>query len=76
MGVERYVISASTEWLVEGAAPLLGFPIDAAHIFGIRVRLDAGDRLSIDDADAYPTTYRQKARPRLSVVSSPAHQCW
>lgn len=59
VGVERYVISASTEWLVEGAAPLLGFPLDAEHIFGIRVRLDAGDRLSIDDADAYPTTYRQ-----------------
>jgi len=58
-GVERYVISASTEWLVEGAAPLLGFPIDATHIFGIRVRLEAGDRLTIDDADAYPTTYRQ-----------------
>jgi phosphoserine phosphatase len=59
LGIDRYVISASAEWLVEGAAPLLGFPIEADHIFGIRVRLGAGDRLTIADADEYPTTYRQ-----------------
>lgn len=58
-GIGRYVISASAEWLVEGAAPLLGFPIDNAHIFGIRVRLDADERLTIDDADDYPATYRE-----------------
>lgn len=58
-GIERYIISASAEWLVQGAAPLLGFPIASAHIFGIRVRLDADDRLTIDDAGDYPTTYRQ-----------------
>lgn len=58
-GIDRYVISASAEWLVEGAAPLLGFPIDNAHIFGIRVRLDADERLTIEDANDYPTTYRE-----------------
>jgi len=58
-GVERYVISASTEWLVEGAAQWLGFPVAADHIFGIRVRLDDGERLGIGDPEAYPTTFRQ-----------------
>lgn len=58
-GIERYVISASTEWLVEGAAQLLGFPVAADHIFGIRVRLDAGEVLTIDDPPAYPVTFRE-----------------
>ena len=59
LGIERYVISASTEWLVEGAAPRLGFAVDAEHIYGIRVRLTAEERLTIDDYPAYPTTYRE-----------------
>ncbi|MGD9950278.1 MAG: hypothetical protein AB7U29_17640 [Desulfobulbus sp.] len=58
-GIERYVISASTEWLVEGAAPRLGFAVDPDHIYGIRVRLTAEERLTIDDYPAYPTTYRE-----------------
>lgn len=58
-GIERYVISASTEWLVEGAAACLGFAIDQRHIYGIRVRLDEKDRLTIDDFPQYPVTYRQ-----------------
>lgn len=58
-GIERYVISASAEWLVEGAAPQLGFAIDSEHIFGIRVRLDADERLTIEDAADYPATYRE-----------------
>jgi len=58
-GIERYVISASTEWLVEGAAELLGFPVSANHIFGIRVRLDAGEVLTVDDPEAYPVTFRE-----------------
>jgi phosphoserine phosphatase len=58
-GIERYVISASTEWLVEGAAPMLGFAVDADHIFGIRVRLADQERLTIDDVPAYPTTFRE-----------------
>ncbi len=59
LGIERYVISASTEWLVEGAATLLGFPVDADHIFGIRVRLDESEVLTIDDPAAYPVTFRE-----------------
>jgi len=59
LGIERYVISASTEWLVEGAAPRLGFAVDADHIYGIRVRLAEDERLTIDDYPAYPTTYRE-----------------
>jgi len=58
-GIERYVISASTEWLVEGAANWLGFPVPADHIFGIRVRIDAGEVLTIGDPPAYPVTFRE-----------------
>ncbi len=59
LGIERYVISASTEWLVEGAAPRLGFAVDADHIYGIRVRLTPEEKLTIDDHPAYPTTFRE-----------------
>jgi phosphoserine phosphatase len=59
LGIGRYVISASTEWLVEGAAQWLGFPVAAEHIFGIRVQLDGEERLGIEDAEAYPTTFRE-----------------
>jgi phosphoserine phosphatase len=58
-GIERYVISASSEWLVEGAAEWLGFPIAADCIFGIRGRLDADERLTIADPLAYPISYRE-----------------
>ncbi|MCL2790543.1 MAG: haloacid dehalogenase-like hydrolase [Desulfobulbus sp.] len=58
MGIERYVISASAEWLVEGAVEWLGFPVPTDHIFGIRVRLDVGEVLTIGDHAGYPLTYR------------------
>jgi|GEM_PF-920108 Phosphoserine phosphatase len=58
-GIERYVISASAEWLIEGAAKWLGFPVETDHIFGIRVRLDTGDVLTISDQAAYPVTFRE-----------------
>jgi phosphoserine phosphatase len=58
-GIERYVISASTEWLVEGAAQLLGFPVTVDHVFGIRVQLDAGEVLTTNDPPAYPVTFRE-----------------
>ena len=58
LGIERYIISASAEWLVEGAAKWLGFPVHTDHIFGIRVRLDAGEALTISDHPGYPVTYR------------------
>ena len=59
LGIERYIISASVEWLVEGAAKWLGFPVRTEHIFGVRVRLDAGEVLTIGDPPAYPLTYRE-----------------
>jgi phosphoserine phosphatase len=59
MGIDSYVISASTEWLVEGAAQLLGFPVDRDHIFGIRVGLDAEETLTVNDPEAYPVTFRE-----------------
>lgn len=58
-GIERYVISASAEWLVEGAARWLGFPVDAEHIYGIRVGLDVGEVLTISDPHDYPVTFRE-----------------
>jgi phosphoserine phosphatase len=58
-GVTCYVVSASTEWLVEEAARLLGFPVTADQIFGIRVGLDAQGQLTTQDPDAYPITFRE-----------------
>ena len=59
LGIERYVISASAEWLVEGAARALGFPVQPECIFGIRVGLDVGEVLTISDPPDYPVTYRE-----------------
>jgi len=59
LDIVPYVISASTEWLVEGAAYLLGFPVHRDHIFGIRVRLDAEETLTVNDLAAYPITFRE-----------------
>jgi phosphoserine phosphatase len=58
-GIDCYVISASTEWLVEEAVRLLGFPVAADHIFGVRVGLDGQDQLTTADPDAYPLTFRE-----------------
>jgi len=58
-GIECYVVSASTEWLVEEAVRLLEFPVAADHIFGIRVHLDAQGLLTPFDPDAYPITFRE-----------------
>nr|WP_320010183.1 haloacid dehalogenase-like hydrolase [uncultured Desulfobulbus sp.] len=58
-GIERYVISASTEWLVEGAAPHLGFPVESDHIYGIRVQRDSEDRLTTAPFPEYPVTFRE-----------------
>lgn len=57
-GIDCYVVSASTEWLVEEAVRLLDFPVDADHIFGIRVRVDDRGILTTADAEAYPITFR------------------
>ncbi len=59
LGIDCAILSASTEWLVEEAARLLGFPVAPERIFGIRVALDARGRLTTGDPDDYPVTYRQ-----------------
>ena len=58
-GIDCVVISASTEWVVQEAVRLLGFPVAENHIFGIRVGLDSAGRLTTADPDDYPVTYRQ-----------------
>ena len=58
-GIACYVVSASTEWLVEEAAQVLGFPVPVDHIFGIRVGLDSQDRLTTQDPASYPITFRE-----------------
>lgn len=57
-GIDCYVVSASTEWLVKEAVRLLDFPVAADHIFGIRVRVDGGGVLTTADAEDYPITFR------------------
>lgn len=59
LGIDCTILSATTEWLVEEAARLLGFQVAPERIFGIRVRLDARGRLTTADPDDYPVTYRQ-----------------
>ena len=59
LGIDCAIISASTEWLVEEAVRLFGFPVPPERIFGIRVGLDDRGRLTTGDPDDYPVTYRQ-----------------
>ena len=56
-GVACSVVSASSEWLVRTAAPLLGFPLAPDHIFGVRANM-AGDLVLPEDAPDYPITWR------------------
>ena len=56
-GIACYVVSASSEWLVQTAAPLLGFPLPPERIFGVRANM-AGDMVLPEDAPDYPLTWR------------------
>ncbi len=58
-GIKCYVVSASTEWLVEAAVKHLGFNLPKENIFGIRVELDGDNILTTADVDHYPVTFRQ-----------------
>ena len=57
--VTCYVVSASTEWLVEEAVKRLGFPVAANCVYGIRVALDAGEVLTTQSPSDYPVTFRE-----------------
>ncbi|WP_161630006.1 HAD family hydrolase [Desulfogranum mediterraneum] len=59
LGVDCYVISASTEWLVQTAVRLFDFPVPLAQIFGIRVELAPDDRLTVEEQAGYPITFRE-----------------
>ena len=58
-GIRCCIISASTEWVVEAAVKHLGFPITPDNIYGIRVQLEGGNRLSTNLPTGYPVTYRE-----------------
>ncbi len=58
-GIDCYVVSASTEWVVHEAVRQLGFAVAEERIFGIRVGLDRAGRLTTADPENYPVTYRQ-----------------
>ncbi|MBM9536015.1 haloacid dehalogenase-like hydrolase [Desulfobulbus alkaliphilus] len=58
-GIDSYVISASTEWLVAEAIQQLGFPVPEERIFGIRVRIDDQGLLTADNVADYPVTFRE-----------------
>jgi phosphoserine phosphatase len=58
-GIDCYVVSASTEWVVREAVRQLGFAVAEERIFGIRVGLDGAGRLTTADPEKYPVTYRQ-----------------
>ena len=57
-GVLCRIVSASSEWLVQTAAPALGFPLKAAEIFGVRTRLAADGTILPEDAPGWPLTFR------------------
>ena len=52
------IVSASGEWLVRTAAPLLGFPLAPEDIFGVRLRLGPDELVLPEDADDYPLPFR------------------
>jgi len=58
-GVEVFVVTASLEYVVEGAAKALAYPVDEAHVMGMRPRLDADGRLTIHMDERVPMTYRE-----------------
>jgi phosphoserine phosphatase len=60
-GVSVRIVSASAEPLVQGAAATLGYPLEQAEIFGMRLELDASGKLTTQRPDEarYPTAYRE-----------------
>lgn len=71
-GLLCYVVSASSEWLVKTVAPLLGFPLSPAHIFGVRTKMGAGDMVLPEEAADYPLTYREGKNEIIDRFISPS----
>ncbi|MFZ9887448.1 MAG: hypothetical protein ACO3JL_08085, partial [Myxococcota bacterium] len=60
IGMTVCIISASEQHLVEGAVRALDYPVDPAHIFGMRLTLRHGILGSELQSEAhYPITYRR-----------------
>lgn len=59
VNIACYVVSASTEWIVQAAAPELAFPVPVTNIFGVRIQLSPEGLLTTWDPEHYPVTYRQ-----------------
>ena len=57
-GAQVYVISASQQELVRGAAAAFGYPIPADHIYGLRNAM-ADTRYAPRNEVGYPVTWRQ-----------------
>lgn len=58
VGVEVFVVTASLEQIVEGAAAELGYPVGEEDIFGMRLTPDAEGVLTREMLAGYPITYR------------------
>lgn len=53
-GAQVWIVSASNQWIVEAAAPVLGVPVN--QVVGIRLAVNAG---LLSDKVIAPVTYRQ-----------------
>lgn len=59
IGVEVYIISASQQLLVQGAAEALGYPVPSKRIFGMRLEREGERVLPVPvDTKDYPLTWR------------------
>ncbi len=69
-GIRCFIISASTQWVVEHGLEYLGFPVEREDVYGIRVKLDEQGVLKTCLADDYPITYRKGKRLVLENLVS------
>lgn len=53
-GAEVWIVSASNQWIIEAAAPVMGVPVE--RVVGIRVAVEDG---KLTDRVVAPVTYRQ-----------------
>lgn len=58
IGIRCCIVSASAEWIVKATAIFFDFPVKEQDVFGIRLQLDSGEKLTTDSPDDYPVTYR------------------
>ena len=71
-GLRCFVVSASSEWLVQTVAPILNFPLDRVDIFGVRTKMGACDVVLPEEAADYPLTYREGKNEIIDRFISPS----